>query len=80
VMRSRAPSKASVSRPPISGSHIGIGGSSRRARSQVSARHVPLPMSGIGSSHAEWDDDLISLAPSDSISCVGSKSSRKGHR
>jgi hypothetical protein len=80
VMRSRAPSKASASRPPISGSQMGVGGSSRRARSQVSARHVPLPMSGIGSSHADWDDDLISLAPSDSISCVGSKSSRRGRR
>jgi hypothetical protein len=80
VRRSRAPSKASVSRPPISGSQVSAGRSSRRARSQVSAREVPLPMSGIGSSHANWDDDLISLAPSDSISCVGSKSSRRSHR
>lgn len=46
------------------------GGSSR-----VSARHVGLPRSGVGSSHAGWEkeDDLDSIAPSDSISCVGSR-------
>jgi hypothetical protein len=41
---------------------------------------VPLPGSGVGSSHANWDDDLVSLAPSDSISCVGSKSSRRSRK
>lgn len=47
------------------------------------AREVPLPMSNAGSSHAgydeepEWDDDLVSLAPSDSISCAGIKASRR---
>ncbi|KAJ0115920.1 hypothetical protein J7T55_004089 [Diaporthe amygdali] len=41
----------------------------RRPDSYVSARRVPLPASGAGSSYA--DDDLESLAPSDSISCVG---------
>lgn len=51
-----------------------------RASSYVSARHVGLPMSGIGSSKAgyEQEDDLCSIAPSDSISCIGS--SRKGSR
>lgn len=44
------------------------------------AREVPLPMSGVGSSHANWDDDMESLAPSDSISCVGSKHSRRTRR
>jgi hypothetical protein len=48
--------------------------------SEVSARHVPLPMSGVGSSHANWDDDLDSVVPDDSISCVGSKSSRQSRR
>lgn len=48
--------------------------------SEVSARHVPLPMSGVGSSHAHWDDDMDSVVPDDSISCVGSKSSRRSRR
>lgn len=47
----------------------------RRAESYVSARHVPLPASGVGSSYV--DDDLESLAPSDSISCVGSRRSER---
>lgn len=45
-----------------------------------SARDIPLPLSNVGSSQAEWDDDVISLAPSDSISCVGSRSSRYSSR
>ncbi|KAJ4404567.1 hypothetical protein N0V82_010467 [Gnomoniopsis sp. IMI 355080] len=50
------------------------------AASYVSARDVGLPMSGVGSSKAGYDqeDDLCSIAPSDSISCIGS--SRKGSR
>lgn len=48
--------------------------------SEASARHVPLPMSGVGSSHANWDDDMGSVVPDDSISCVGSKSSRRSRR
>ncbi len=44
-----------------------------RAASYVSARNVPLPPSGVGTSHANWDDDTESVAPSDSISCVGSR-------
>ncbi|KAJ4388001.1 hypothetical protein N0V93_008604 [Gnomoniopsis smithogilvyi] len=49
-----------------------------RAASYVSAKNVGLPMSGVGSSKAgyERDDDLCSIAPSDSISCIGS--SRRG--
>lgn len=39
--------------------------------SGVSAREVPLPASGVGSSCADWGDDNDSIAPSDSISCVG---------
>lgn len=40
---------------------------------QISARCIPLPGSHVGSSHANWDDDARSIAPSDSISCIGSK-------
>ncbi len=41
--------------------------------SHISARNVPLPGSHVGSSRANWDDDARSIAPSDSISCIGSK-------
>jgi hypothetical protein len=53
-----------------------------RGYSQASAaRHVPLPQSDMGSSHAEWDDDdNVSIAPSDSISCAGSRTSRRSRR
>ncbi|KAJ3499790.1 hypothetical protein NLG97_g62 [Lecanicillium saksenae] len=43
------------------------------SRSQASARNIPLPGSHVGSSRANWDDDMRSIAPSDSISCIGSK-------
>ena len=55
--------RSKVSRGPSHASHI-------------SARNVALPSSDVGSSHANWDDDRVSLAPSDSISCVGSKTTR----
>lgn len=80
VIRNRDGSKFSVTRlssggePPIIMSHQSI------APSHISPRDVSLPMSGVGSSHADWDDDVISLAPSDSISCVGSKASRRSRR
>ncbi|GJC87329.1 hypothetical protein ColLi_10167 [Colletotrichum liriopes] len=48
-----------------------------RAPTYVSARHLPPPRSGTGSSHAAWEDDAVSVAPSDSISCIGSKTSRR---
>ena len=64
--RSMAGSKGSVRRRTTS-----------KPPSRVSARHVPLPASGVGSSQANWDDDLNSVAPSDSISCVGSKIQRR---
>ncbi|CEI40150.1 unnamed protein product [Fusarium venenatum] len=51
-----------------------------KAQSYISARDVCLPMSGVGSSHAEWDDDMVSVAPSDSISCVGMKPSRRSRK
>ncbi|KAK7428655.1 hypothetical protein QQZ08_004749 [Neonectria magnoliae] len=80
VIRSRDGSRFSVTRlsngaePPI------IMGRPSRAPSHMSARNVTLPMSGVGSSHANWDDDMVSIAPSDSISCIGSKTSRRSRR
>lgn len=53
---------------------------SRAGSTRVSARHIALPRSGVGSSHAAWDkedDDRDSIAPSDSISCVGSRRSAR---
>lgn len=52
---------------------------SQAGSTRVSARHMALPRSGVGSSHAIWDkeDDLDSIAPSDSISCVGSRRSAR---
>lgn len=82
---SRAPSKAPSKAPSRAASRTVGPASSResavtawprgRADSHVSARHVPLPPSGVGSNYA--DDDLESLAPSDSISCVGSRRSER---
>lgn len=71
---SRAPTYISARDVPLPDSRPGT---------YVSARHVPLPGSPVGSSHARWDDDdglgddddADSLAPSDSISCVGSRRS-----
>jgi hypothetical protein len=54
--------------------------SAGRTVSYASARRIPLPASGTGSSHAEWDDDMVSVAPSDSISCVGSRRSGRAYR
>ncbi|KAJ2904989.1 hypothetical protein MKZ38_006645 [Zalerion maritima] len=75
VSRSRAGSRVAPSAMGQSESGRSKRASSRsRAPTQVSARQVPLPRSRTG-----WagDDDLDSVAPSDSISCVGS---RRGSR
>jgi len=65
---SRAPTYISARDVPLP--------ASRAASTLVSARHVPLPPSHAG----RWeddddDDDADSIAPSDSISCVGSRRS-----
>jgi hypothetical protein len=52
----------------------------QRTGSYTSARRIPLPPSGVGSSRAGWDNDLDSVAPSDSISCVGSRRSSRHYR
>jgi hypothetical protein len=81
---SKAPSKAPSKVPSRAGGPSNSRVSavtawpSGRAESYVSARHVPLPPSGVGSS-SHMDDDLESLAPSDSISCVGSRRSERLH-
>jgi hypothetical protein len=67
-------SRVSAKRVPLPRSGVGS------SHANWEPRDVPLPMSGVGSSHANWDDDMESLAPSDSISCVGSKHSRRTRR
>lgn len=69
----------------VSAREAPVGGS--RATSHVSARKLGLPASRAGSSRSSYrekkekereeEDDVCSIAPSDSISCVGS---RKGSR
>ncbi|KFH42913.1 hypothetical protein ACRE_063450 [Hapsidospora chrysogenum ATCC 11550] len=71
---SRDPSYVSARQVPLPRSAVGS------SHANWDPWEVPLPMSGVGSSHAAWDDDMESLAPSDSISCVGSKSSRRSHK
>ncbi|KAJ3500220.1 hypothetical protein NM208_g17197 [Fusarium decemcellulare] len=65
--RSRAASRFSVPRMATGPDypHMGYPG---KSQSHISARNIALPMSGVGSSHAQWDDDMVSVAPSDSIS------------
>ncbi|KAK4041028.1 hypothetical protein C8A01DRAFT_15168 [Parachaetomium inaequale] len=74
---SRAPTYISARDVPVPASRPGT---------YVSARHIPLPGSHVGSSRAKWDDhddddddDADSIAPSDSISCVGSRRSGRSH-
>ncbi|KAI1385275.1 uncharacterized protein F4822DRAFT_339695 [Hypoxylon trugodes] len=71
---SRAPSKAGsrFSSSTVRGPN--------RAPSHVSARNVPQPESVIGGGRGNWEDDVDSVAPSDSISNVGSRSSRRSQR
>jgi hypothetical protein len=58
-----------------SNSPISFPPSASRSNHLAAARNVPLPPSGVGSSHARWedDDDANSVTPSDSISCAGSR-------
>jgi hypothetical protein len=68
---------------------IKVGGSPQGdvlAGRHVSARKMALPPSGVGSSYAGWaepddddPDDNDSIAPSDSISCVGSRRSGRSY-
>lgn len=70
---SRAPTYISARDVPLPAS---------RPSTYVSARHVPLPASHAGGRwdvEADDDDDVDSVAPSDSISCVGNRRSGRGH-
>ncbi|CAK7207596.1 hypothetical protein SEUCBS139899_010406 [Sporothrix eucalyptigena] len=85
------------STPPNASRSAPVRQSMSRSGSYMSARNVPLPPSGAGSSHAHWyeedddryiddnrimydDGDNDSVAPSDSISCVGSRGRSHRHR
>ncbi|KAI1370534.1 hypothetical protein F4677DRAFT_349845 [Hypoxylon crocopeplum] len=75
--QSQAPSRHSTATATKSGRS--------RATSYVSARDMPLPESRVGwgednNNNDNDDDDAESLAPSDSISCVGSGSSKRTRR
>ncbi|KAF4453537.1 hypothetical protein F53441_3783 [Fusarium austroafricanum] len=79
IPRSRARSRYNVPRMATGPDYPHMGFPSK-AQSYISAKNVSLPMSGVGSSHADWDDDMVSVAPSDSISCVGIKPSRRSRK
>lgn len=74
VSRSRSGSRTATTTIKV------MGNSGSRTGTYTSARGVPLPPSGVGSSHADWDDDAGSVAPSDSISNVGSRRSGRSYR
>lgn len=78
--RSKAGSTASAStmRAPTVVRTAAPSESGRRG-SVVSARNVPLPKSTVGSTHSSKWDDLESIAPDDSISCVDLPRSRAGY-
>ena len=80
VTRSKASSTASAStmRAPTVVRTAAPSDSGRRG-SVVSARNVPLPRSTVGSTHSSKWDDLESIAPDDSISCVDLPRSRAGY-
>lgn len=65
----------------ISARDLNLRAASHAGGTRVSARNIALPRSGVGSSHAAWEreDDLDSIAPSDSISNVGSRRSERLH-
>lgn len=77
-IKTSLPSAASRRQDP-SNSNVETPRASSRAVSQVSARRIPLPISVAGRSQTvhEEEDDACSIAPSDSISCVGSRNSAR---
>jgi hypothetical protein len=73
----RAGSTAPTNQPsPVLGGCEPVSLPQSRKISVVTPCNIPLPKSNIGSSHAGWDDQ-DSIAPSDSVSCVGSQRSRR---
>ncbi|KAK1584726.1 uncharacterized protein LY79DRAFT_291926 [Colletotrichum navitas] len=82
IMPSKAPTKA-PSRAPTAArtlQPVFAYPPATRAPTYMPARHLPPPRSGIGNSHVAWEDDAVSVAPSDSISCIGSKTSRRQYQ
>jgi len=85
VVLPAAPARSSSGgRVAVTGSRASASPSNRypprsRTGSYMTARNIALPPSGVGSSHADWDDDEDSVAPSDSISCVGSRRSGRSY-
>ncbi|KAK0611107.1 hypothetical protein B0T14DRAFT_529670 [Immersiella caudata] len=67
--------------PLPSSTYVGARGVPLPPSTYVQAREVPLPRSKAGRSRGEWDDedDNDSVAPSDSISCVGSRRSGRAY-
>ncbi|KAK4452110.1 hypothetical protein QBC34DRAFT_40528 [Podospora aff. communis PSN243] len=61
--------------------YVGARGVPLPPSTYVQAREVPLPRSKAGRSRSGWDDedDNDSVAPSDSISCVGSRRSGRAY-
>jgi hypothetical protein len=79
VNKSRAGSRFTTIRVS-GGTPVSIPPNASRSGSYISARNIPLPPSRVGSNHTDWDDDAASVAPSDSISCVGSRRSQRNYR
>ncbi|KAF4121578.1 hypothetical protein GMORB2_1986 [Geosmithia morbida] len=91
--RSRAPSQMTVKGARLPDGEAGTSHAPWDAhdvplpQSHVGSSHanwdpwdVPLPNSGIGKDEGDWADDMESLAPDDSVSCVGMKSSRQSRK
>ncbi|KAK1766372.1 hypothetical protein QBC33DRAFT_515709 [Phialemonium atrogriseum] len=79
LARSRAGSRVTTTTIKVGGGNSPSPHALSRAGSYVSARNVPLPPSAAGNGWHDWDDDAGSIAPSDSISCVGSRRSGRSY-
>ncbi|KAF4850627.1 hypothetical protein CGCSCA4_v004064 [Colletotrichum siamense] len=76
---SRTPTKVPVRAPPTivrAANQQQVFGypPATRAPTFMPAARAPAPESRAGS---RWEDDVVSIAPSDSISCIGSRTSRR---
>lgn len=78
VSRSRAGSRVTTTTIKVRGSSPSPR-SIHRAGSYASARNIPLPSVAGTRYDDDWDDDSGSVAPSDSISCVGSRRSGRAY-
>jgi hypothetical protein len=78
ISHSRAGSRVTTTTIKVRGSSTSPRAPLGRAGSYASARNVPLPASVAGTGYDDWDDGG-SIAPSDSISCVGSRRSGRAY-